>query len=77
MACYDYITALEPQAEAKLHLAKLTEREPGQLYGMPAATEIWAQAASLAVLPLLCPLLWCGGCGRLFGFPSFSAGAGR
>lgn len=47
---YDCITALEPRVEVKLHLAKFAGRDPGQLYWIPAATEIWAGAASLTML---------------------------
>lgn len=46
----DYITALEPLVEVKLHLVKLAGRDPGQLYWIPAASEIWARVTSLIML---------------------------
>lgn len=45
MGYYAYITALEPRAEAKLRLATLAGREPGQLYWVPVATEVWDQTS--------------------------------
>lgn len=74
---YDYITALEPRAEAKLHLAKLAGREPGQMYWIPTATKIWAWVASLTVLHCTAPSCGVEAIGMLFGFLSFSAGAGK
>lgn len=71
---YDYITALESRAEAKLHLAKLAGREPGQMYWIPTVTEIWAPVASLIMLYGTVSSCSVGATGMLLGFSSLVQG---
>lgn len=74
---YDYITALEPRAEAKLRPAKLAEREPGQTCWIPAATEMWTRVASLTALHCTDPSCGVEAIAMPFGFLPFRAGAGK